>query len=295
MLKNTKIAAVVIGLSFLLSTAVYAQNYIRPLVKNLLAIGYPISAADVVALDKISMHFNTRNRIDVLKQILSDRQKIHGIKKAGYFEKTEVICSALRLLDEHNLPETDALIGELSRQGGWEKREKELLSYMAAKRKIEYSSNVAYLLTALAEYSGNSELSSKVEISAEILDLCNCLSYLSGIFNHTGDLRIINDLFRFASQAFGYPGEYVSRLLVDMFLQQPKIFVSNLAAKDEQTKNTIIDLMVFGIWNSQLKENVMEAIHDNLVLKGDSEKHAISLLIKKINLRFAPNPTNGNK
>lgn len=293
MLKKAIIIAGVIYLFIFLTPVVYAQNYVQSLVRNLLEIGYPISNEDVIALDKIAMRFDSRNRIDVLKKILSDRAVIHGIQGVGYFAKTEAICNALRLVDEHNLPETDALIEVLSRQGGWKKREKELLSYMAAKRDIEYSSNVAYLMAALTQYSGNSEMISQVEISVAILDFCNTLSYLSDIFSHTGNVKILNVLIRYIERAYGYPVEYSSRLLVNMFLQQPKVFVSVLAAKEAQTRKTIINAMVFGIWNNQQKGNVIEVINKDLDLTDDREKNTVFLLIKIINSKFAETPTNG--
>lgn len=295
MLKKAIIIAGVIYLFIFLTPVVYAQNYVQSLVRNLLEIGYPISNEDVIALDKIAMRFDSRNRLDVLKKILSDREVIHGIQGAGYFAKTEAICNALRLVDEHNLPETDALIEALSHQRGWEKREKELLAYMAAKRNMDHQSNVAYLLEALAQYSGNADMLSKVEISVAILDLCSVLSYLADIFNHTGDVQILNTLIRYASREYGYPAEYSSRLLVDMFLQQPDVYIPVLAATDNQTRKTIIDSMVFGIWNNQQKGNVLEVINNGLHLKNDREKKSVSLLTKKINRKFAPNPTSGKE
>ena len=293
MLKKTRIIAGVVCLLIFLTPVAYAQNYVKSLVENLLKIGYPISNEDILALDKIAMRFDTRNRLDVLKKILSDRDLIHGIQNAGYFTKTEAICNALRLLDEHNLPETNAMIDALSRQGGWEKREKERLSYMAAKRDIEYSANVDYLLAALKHYTNNSEMFSKVEISADILDFCNVLSYLSDIFSQTGDVKILNALIHYIERANGYPAEYSSRLLVNMFIHQPKVFVSVLAEKDEKTKKTIIDAMVFGVWNNQQKGNVIEVINKELDLTDDREKNIVFLLTTKINSRFADSPANG--
>jgi hypothetical protein len=289
-LNKARIAAFVSVLSIFLATAVYGENYIRYLVGDLLAIGYPISKEDVIALDNIGMRFDIPNRLDVLKKILSDRDKIHGIKDASYFTKTEAICNALHLLDEHNLPEADELVATLSHQQGWEKREKGLLSYMAAKRHIDYKLNLVYLLSALAEYSGNEEMHSKVEITTEILDLCNCLSYLADLFNHTGNVQILNTLIDYAARAYGYPGEYASRLLVDMFLQQPDAFISVLAKKDDQTRKTIIDSMVFGIWNNQQKSNVLNAIK-KLNLTNEQEKSTISIFVNEISLKFANNST----
>lgn len=272
--------------------AAQARNYVQSLVGDLIEIGYQISSEDVVALDKIAMRFDSRNRLDVLKKILSDRDTIHGIEGANYYTKTEAIRNALRLLDEHNLPETDALIKVLIHEGGWEKREKALLSYMAAKRSIEYQPNVDYLLSELSRNEGGPVLNTGT-VSVEILDFCDILFYLSDIFAHTGDVNIFNTLIRYAERGSGYPVEYFSRLLVNMFLHQPKAFVSNLSGKDNRTINAIIDSMVFGIWNNQQKENVLESIRDELVLENESEKRVIALLTEKIGGRFPSGSTGG--
>jgi hypothetical protein len=289
-LKKAIIAVSVGGLFLSLGGTLYGRSEVRDLVADLLAIGYPVSKADVVALDKIAMRFDARNRLDVLKKILSDREAIHNIKQADYLAKTEAVCSALSLLDEHNLPEVDAYIKALSHQGGWEQREKERLSYMAAKRDIDYASNVVYLLGALTQYTRSPEAGEAVDISVRILDLTNCLSYLADIFSHTGDIRILNALLKFAAHAYGYPGEYISRLFGDMLIQQPNVFVRHLAALDRQTRNHIINWMVFGIWNNQQKANVLASIRDDLVPETESERQTVALLIRKINDRFPPVP-----
>ena len=292
-MKKAFIAVSTAGLILCLAGALHGRSEVRDLVADLLAIGYPVSKADVVALDKMAMRFDSRNRLDVLRKILSDRETIHDIKQAGYLARTEAICSALSLLDEHNLPEVDAFIEALSQQGGWEQREKERLSYMAAKRDIDYASNVAYLLGALAQYKRNPEAHETFDISVRILDLSNCLSYLADIFSHTGDVRILNALLEYAAHAYGYPGEYMSRLFGDMLIQQPNIFIRHLALLDRQTRNHIINWMVFGIWNNQQKANVLASIRDDLIPETDSEKQTIALLINKINGRFPPDPAGG--
>jgi len=290
-----RIAPAIFSIFILWASSAYARNYVQSLVGNLLAIGYPISKKDVIALDKTAMRFDEWNRIDVLKKILSDRKKIHSIPGADYYNKTGAICDALRLLDEHDLPETDALIEVLSRENGWETREKALLSYMAAKRGVDYQSNVAFLLSALPQYGGRTETGISGEISFEILDFCNNLSYLADIFNHTGDIAIGNALIHYAAQAYGYPGEYSSRLLVDMCLQQPEVFIPIVAAKDEHTRKLIIDAMVSGIWNNQQKENVLEVITQKLRPNNDQEKKTVTFLSEKIRLRFSDSSTNGKK
>ena len=277
-----------------LSPAASGRNYVRSLVGNLIEIGYPVSTEDVLALDKIAMRFDGWNRLDVLSKLLSDRDKIHGMEGADYFKKTEAIRCALHLLDEHNLPEANALIEALSRQGGWEKREKALLTYMAAKRGIDYAQNAAYLLGELPEYGGSAEESVGLDVSAGILDFSNTLSYLSGLFSHTGDVRIGNALIRYTARAYGYPAEYASRLLVDMCLQQPGVFLSLLAKSREKTRRVVIDAIVFGIWNNQQKENVFEAVNKDLLSRNDREKDTITLLNESIKRKFPCRPADGN-
>lgn len=292
---HTRIIATVLSLFTFLAPAAYSKNYVQSLVGNLIKIGYPIDQKDVIALDKTAMRFDEWNRLDVLGKILSDRRRIHSIPDADYFNKTGAICDALRLLDEHNLPETDALIKVLSHENDWEPREKALLSFMAAKRGFDYQSNVAFLLSALPQYGGDADTAAGGEISFEILDFCNNLSYLSDIFNHTGDVTIGNALIHYAARAYGYPGEYSSRLLVDMCLQQPEVFIPILAEKDAHTRKIIIDAMVFGIWNNQLKENVLEVINKKLHPNNNQEKKIISLLSEKIKLKFSDKPTNSKE
>ncbi len=289
-LKKVKFAVSVAVLFLLLPGALFSRSEVRDLVADLLAIGYPVSKADVVALDKFAMRFDSRNRLDVLKKILSDREAIHNIETAGYLAKTEAVCNALSLLDEHNLPEVDAFIKALSHQGEWEQRERERLSYMAAKRDIDYASNVAYLLGALAQYTRNPESVEAVDISVRILDLSNCLSYLADLFGHTGDARILNALLKYAAHAYGYPGEYMSRLFGDMLIHQPNIFIRHLAVLERQTRNHIIDWMVSGIWNNQQKANILASLRDDLVPDTEAEEQTIALLKKKISARFPPGP-----
>jgi hypothetical protein len=290
---NKSVVAATIFLCVFLAPEIHGRNNVSSLVVNLLEIGYPISAEEVLALDKIAMRFDGLNRLDVLRKILSDRDRIHGMKGADYLAKTDAVGYALRLLDEHSLPETDALIEALSRQAGWERREKTRLSYMAAKRGIDYASNVASLLGELSQSDGGPDTGTGVDITVGILDFSNTLSYLSDVFNHTGDVDIGAALIRYVARAYGYPAEYASRLLVDMCIHQPVVFVPLLAAKDEETKKTIIDAIVFGIWNNQQKENVLEAIGEALHLRNKRERDMISLLRKKIKHRFAYRSSTG--
>jgi hypothetical protein len=213
-----------------LGTEVQAQNYhASKLVRNLLKIGYPLDREDVSALDKIGMRFDSKNRITVLEKILQDRDFIHSRKDIDYFIRTEIISDALRLLDEHNLPVTHRLIDEFNQQAGWEKREKVLLAYMAAKRDIRYPSNAVYLLSVLHQYGKDLERIDSAESTQTILDDMNCLSYLADLFVYKGDKDILNGLILYSSGASGFPGEYLSHRFIDMLLLRPKVFISTLA------------------------------------------------------------------
>jgi hypothetical protein len=110
------IAAGIVILLLSFGGNVYAQNYIAHLVRNLLEMEYPLTEEDVLALDKIGMRFDTKNRITVLEKILMDRNDIHSRKEVEYFVRVETICDALRLLDELDLPVVNTLVEKLSRQ-----------------------------------------------------------------------------------------------------------------------------------------------------------------------------------
>jgi hypothetical protein len=213
---------------------VQAQTYTTSkLVRNLLKMGYPLDRDDVIALNKIGMRFDSKNRIIVLERILRDRDVIHSKKDIDYFIKTEVICDALRLLDEHDLPVAYRLIDELNKQKGWEKREQLLLAYMAAKREIRYQSNAAYLLSVLPQYGSDVERVYSGESSLAIIDRMNYLSYLADLFIYKGDTDILNSLITYSSRTHGYPAEYLSHMFVEMFLLRPKVLkVKDVLQKD---------------------------------------------------------------
>ena len=107
MIKTVFIAILSSMLLLVFLEKAYGKDYARLLVKGLIKLEYPLDRMDVIALDKISMRFDTKNRFDVLKMILRDRDKIHNSKKGDYYEKVDVICNALHLLDELDLPRTN--------------------------------------------------------------------------------------------------------------------------------------------------------------------------------------------
>ncbi len=228
--------AVILVLS--LGGEAFAQNNIAHLVRNLLKMGYPLNKEDVLALDKIGMRFDSKNRITVLEKILADRDFIHSREEVDYFIRTEAICDALRLLDELDLPVARTLVEKLDQQQGWEAREKALLAYMAAKRDIRYQANVDYLLRILPQHGGDLEKIYSGETSRAIIDVMNCLSYLADLFVYNGDTYILNALIRYGTRAYGFPAEYLSYQFVDMFLMRPKVFVATLAIKDDPIVHT---------------------------------------------------------
>lgn len=278
-----KIAAVAAILSFSFWGQIHAQNYIPHLVRNLLKMGYPLNKEDVLALDKIGMRFDSKNRITVLEKILADREFIHSRQDVDYFTRTEAIIDALRLLDELDLPASRALIEKLNRQSGWEAREKALLAYMAAKRDIRYQSNTSYLLGILPQHGSNLEKNYSGESARAIIDVMNCLSYLSDLFVYNGDTYILNALIRYGSKTYGFPAEYLSHQFVDMFLMRPKVFVSTLAVKDDSIVHTVTDALIFGIRNNQVREKVKEVLQKDLSGVEEPSKRVVLLLTDKVN------------
>jgi hypothetical protein len=263
---------------------VQAQQYTTTkLVRNLLKMEYPLNKDDVIALNRIGMRFDSKNRITVLDKILRDRELIHSRREVDYFLKTEVVCDALRLLDEHDLPVVSALIDELNKQKGWEKREQLLLAYMAAKRDIRYQSNVAYLLSVLPQSGSDLERFFGEEASLAIIDTMNYLSYLADLFIYRGDTEILNSLIRYSTRSHGFPAEYLSHMFVEMFLLRPKEFISILAEKDEQTVNSIINSLVFGIRNNQLKEKVKGVLQKDLFTTAEPNLRSIEVTVGKLN------------
>ena len=248
------------------------------LTRNLLKIGYPLYREDVIALDKNGMRFDSKNRIKLLEKILLDRDFIHSRKDIDYFIKTEVILDALRLLDDHDLPVANTLIDELNKQGGWEKREKALLVSMAAKRDIRYQSNAAYLLSMLPKYASDLDRIYSGESFQAIIDVKNLLSYLADLFVYKGDKDILNSLIIYTSRAYGLPAEYLSHKFVEMLLLRPKVFISTLVAKDEQTVNSVISSLDFGIRNNQVREKVKGVLQKNLFTTDERNQRSIYLI-----------------
>ena len=285
MWQNRIIAYILILCCGLLGEA-QAQDYnVTNLVRNLLKIGYPLEREDVIALDKIGMQFGSKNRITVLEEILRQRDFIHS-RNDDFFIKTEIIIDALRLLDEHDLPAVHKLVDELNQQDGWEMREKALLAFMAAKRDIRYPSNAAFLLKVLPQYGSDLERIYSGETSHAIIDVMNCLSYLADLFVYKGDKDILNSLILYSLRAYGYPAEYLSHMFIDMFLLRPEVFISNLAVKDDQTVNTVIRSLIFGIRNNQVRAEVKAVLQKDLFAADSPNQRTLDLIITKFNTQI---------
>ncbi len=270
----------VLSASLLVNDAAAQSYQTRKLIRNLIKIGYPVDREDVIALDKIGMRFDTKNRLDVLKKILEDRQSIHNRTRFDYFTRTEIICDALRLMDEHDLPATDLLIDQLNRQDGWENRERALLAFMSAKRGIRYRENTDFLLEVLPRYDRDLEKNYGVDASQAIIDIMNFLSYLADLYIYKSDETILLSLFGYASKAYGFPAEYLSHMFVDMFLFDPELYLSNLSNQEDGAVNTVITSMVFGIRNNQIREKITEALKQRLFTDGHPRKAAIDRIIE---------------
>ncbi len=257
--------------------------YETKLVNNLLKIHYPLNREDITALDKIGMRFDTKNRIDVLEKILQDREAIHSLPNIDYFTKTEVVYDALRLLDEHDLPHADKLIDALNQQKGWEKSEKALLAFMAAKRNFRYPSNVSYLVNILMQIGNDQERIYKGEVFHAIIDQMNILSFLSDLFIFKGDRDILKLLITYSLRTYGFPGEYLSHMFVEMFLFRPKIFISSLEVKDDHVVDEVMKAMVFGVSNNQLKKNVKDALQKDVFIRDAHDHERVESIIKNLN------------
>jgi len=282
------LTTVVVVLFLVLLGEGHAQNSITHMTKNLLKMGYPLTKEDVLALDKLEMSFNTKNRVTVLKKILKDRDFIHNRDQVDYFVRTEAICDAFRLLDELDIPASRTLIGELNLQQGWEARENTLLSFMAAKRDIRYHENVNYLLGILDQYSQDLGRFYHEESYRIIIDVINCLSYLADLYVYKGDQHILNSLITYSARAYGFPAEHLSHMFVDMFLMRPKEVIETLADRDERTINTVTNAMIFGVRNNQVREKIMTVLDKDFSLAEGPEKSIIIILTNKIDSQAGP-------
>lgn len=248
-----------------------SENYSSLLVSGLLRIGYPLTRDDVVALDKISMRFDTLNRVDVLTRIIEDRQHIHSLEKGDSYEKTEVICNALRLLNEMDLPLIRDVVGKFVKEGGWQEKERRLLAYMAAKRDIDYAANVDFLIAAMPSQETDLQKGWGGEISLSIMDICDNLSYLTELYIYQGDREILDALITYAGRVYGYPKEYLSYMFVEVLLQRPQLFIDILSEKDDLQVDPVINSLLFAIWRNDAKSKVDRILENEL--GGEKYQH----------------------
>ncbi len=64
-----------------------------------------------------------------------------------------------------------------------------------------------------------------------------------------------------------------------MLLLRPKVFISTLAAQDEQTVNVVINSLHFGIRNNQEREKVKAVLEKNLFTTDKRSQEIINLII----------------
>ena len=260
-----------------------SQNYSSLLVSGLLRLDYPLTRGDVVALDNISMRFDAKNRIDVLKRILRDRNRIYGLEKGDSFEKTEVICNALRLLNEMELPVTRTIIEELVHEEGWQEKEHRLLSYMAAKRDIDFDANVRFLIASMPSQETDLQKEWGGEISLSIMDICDNISFLTELFIYHGDRNILEALIRFARRAYGYPKEYLSHMFVEIFLQRPVLFIDIVSEQDDQSVDAVVDSLLFAVWRNDSKSKVDALFEEELAGEEYKQNRVVRLFKERFN------------
>lgn len=281
--------------TLLFSQPAQAKNYSALLVKGLIKLGYPLTREDVLAIDKISMRFDSKNRIDVLSRILHDRKKIHAMEGGDRFEKIEVVCNALHLLDELDLPVTRRIVKELIKTGSWKTRELRLLSYMAAKRDIDVDDNVKYLIDSLPRQGTDLEEEWGGQISLAIMDICDNLSFLTELFVYRGDRSILDALIKYAEQTYGYPKEYLSHMFVEIFLQRPELFVTVLSEKEKRTAGLVINSLIFAIWNGDARGKVDVILNEELVGDEYNDNRMLTMFKEKLATYSNENEKSGSK
>jgi hypothetical protein len=280
-------------LSVSFQPAAHGKNYPSLLVQGLIRLGYPLDREEVIAIDNISMRFDARNRIDVLTRILSDRPTIHATKTGDAFLQTEVICNALRLLDELDLEITRQLIEKLINEQEWRPREQRLLSYMAAKRDIDFNANAGFLISSLSRQRADFEAEWGNEASLAILDTCDNLSFLADLFIYKGDRAILNAMFNYAGQAYGYPKEYLSHMLMEIFLQRPRLFVDILGENDRDRTHVVVNSLIFAIWTNDVKGKVDKLLADELSDENYSANRVVHMLRTRLQSHARPEENSG--
>ena len=128
-------------------------------------------------------------------------------------------------------------------------------------------------------------------------DICDTLSYLGDLFILNGDPTILDELFAYASIAFGYPAEYFSDRLTGMLLKRPGLFVSSLARSPDNTIRDVTNSIVFGIRNDSVRKSIEEALCNKLETAEGREREVVAHLraaAEALRQQWAPEPDAAN-
>jgi hypothetical protein len=71
-----------------------------------------------------------------------------------------------------------------------------------------------------------------------------------------------------------------------MLLLRPKVFISTLAVKDDQTIDTVMNSLIFGIRNSEVRAKVKEVLQKDLFAADEPNQHSIALIVNKLNAQI---------
>ena len=276
MIVRTAVVTVLVLLSCPLGAL--GQEDLSLLLQRLDEVDYPLEHDDLVGLGESQ---DPEKRIHTLQKILGDRRALHSREDLTPYVKTEITCSALRLLDGYDLPRVDGIIRRLSGEEDWEVREKAILAFLAAKRDMGYRENVAYLLRLLPKYTEELSRGANDDVAWTITDLCTCLSSLAELYLLRGDDAVLSALFTHSTTSLGYPAEYASYILVDLLLKRPKPFIASLARCAGLTRASVLNSITYGIRSDRVKKQIEEVLNDGGT-RGDREKDLISALAGRL-------------
>ena len=258
-----------------MSSQAVAQDALDQLLKSLEGITQPF---EVTVFSRLEETQDYRRQVEAVMEILDHRESIHSRADVDDFRKTQIVCNALHLLDEYDLPDVERIIRRLSEEEDWKRRERDLLAYLCAKRDIQYDTNVTRLLESLKSYETDLESPANREVAWTVRDICDTLSRLGDLFILNGDPRILDELFAYASIAFGYPAEYFSDRLVGMLLKRPDLFVSSLARSRDKTLQDVTNSILFGIRNDSVRKSIEEALRNKSEGVEGREKEVVAHL-----------------
>jgi hypothetical protein len=279
---------------FCMSSQAAAQDPLDQLLKSLEGITLPFDVAVFSSLEETQDY---RRQVEAVMVILDGREAIHNRTDVDDFKKTRVVCNALHLLDEYDVSLVETILSRLSGEENWKRRERDLLAYLCAKRGIQYDANVTYLLESLKFHETDLESPANGEVAWTVRDTCDTLSYLGDLFILNGDPRILDELFAYASIAFGYPAEYFSDGLTGMLLKRPDLFVASLARSPDKTIRDVTNSIVFGIRNDSVRKNIEEALSNKPEKAEGKEGEVVAHLraaAEALRQQWAPEPDTAN-